>query len=66
MALRLIVQPRSAAGSQLTYAPSSLQTAFARLRERLETKSVTIKHVKQVALESLMRAKAQIEEGTSL
>jgi len=67
MALRLMVQPGSASGpSQLTDGPANLQTAFARLRERLETKSVTIKHVKQVALESLMRAKAQIEDDTSL
>jgi hypothetical protein len=63
MALRLMDQLGSAPErSQLTYGPANLQTAFARLREQLETKSVTIKHVKQIALESLMRAKAQIED----
>lgn len=62
MALRLMVQPQSDAGlSPGMYGPANLQTAFTRLRERLETKDVTIKHVKEVALKSLVRAKALID-----
>ena len=38
-----------------------LDAAFTRLRQRLETKNVTIESVKDVARESLVRAKAQIE-----
>jgi hypothetical protein len=38
-----------------------LEAAFTRLREQLETKDVTIEHVKDVARESLLRAKALIE-----
>ena len=40
---------------------AGLDAAFTRLRERLETKNVTTEYVKDVARESLVRAKAQIE-----
>ena len=40
--------------------PATLDAAFVRLRERLELKRVAT-HVKDVALESLVRAKAQID-----
>ena len=41
--------------------PATLDAAFVRLRERLELKRVAITRVKDVALESLVRAKAQID-----
>jgi hypothetical protein len=41
--------------------PVTLDAAFVRLRERLELKRVAITHVKDVALKSLLRAKAQID-----
>jgi GrpB-like predicted nucleotidyltransferase (UPF0157 family) len=41
--------------------PATFDAAFVRLRERLELKRVAITHVKDVALESLVRAKAQID-----
>ena len=41
--------------------PGTLEAAFTRLRDHLETKNVTVAHVKEVAIESLLRAKALID-----
>jgi hypothetical protein len=41
--------------------PGTLEAAFTRLRGHLETKNVTVAHVKEVAIESLLRAKALID-----
>jgi hypothetical protein len=65
IALRLLVRPWPISGrrevtSDATSCPR-LEAAFTRLREQLETKDVTIEHVKDVARESLLRAKALIE-----
>ena len=65
IALKLLVRPWSLSGRRqvIPDATSSdrLDAAFIRLRDRLETKDVTSEYVKDVARESLVRAKAQIE-----
>jgi hypothetical protein len=57
-------RPQCASAREATYGPvnpGTLEAAFTRLRDRLETKDVTIAHVKEVAVESLLRAKALID-----
>jgi hypothetical protein len=57
-------QPQSASAQEAMSGPvnpGTLEAAFTRLRDHLETKDVTIEHVKEVAIESLRRAKALID-----
>ena len=57
-------RPQSESAREEMYGPvntGQLEAAFTRLRDHLETKDVTIAHVKDVAIESLRRAKALID-----